>query len=82
MPEIKNTKKQACGNFHCDARAWNAYIQCWPFDAKMCSHCGDVWVGWGWLKQGVFNVFFSWWWSGAVLVDCAENEIDVDVGQH
>jgi len=68
VAEIKNQKQQRCGNYHVDAPMWDAYVQCWPFDAKMCSHCGDVSAGWGWFKQGLFDVLVGWWWQGAVLV--------------
>lgn len=73
MPEIKNQKQQRCGNYHADAPQWDAYVQCWPFDAKMCSCCEDVWVDWGPVKHFIFDVLIGWWWYGLVIV---KKEVD------
>ena len=66
--EIRNTEQRQCGNFHAEGKMLPAYIQCWPFDATMCSVCGDVGVGWGPVKTFFFDVLIGWWWDGMVKV--------------
>jgi hypothetical protein len=65
--EMTNLKRQVCGNFHADAPTQKAYIQCWPFEATLCS-CGDVGVNWGVVKSLAFDILIGWWWDGMVRV--------------
>ena len=73
MTNLNNATQRICGNYHAPAPLLDAWIQCWPFDAKWCSHCGDVGVEWGPVKQFAFDVLIGWWWAGAVLVKDSEN---------
>ena len=63
-----------CHKFHPEFRLLKAYIPCWPFDALMCSECGETVVDWGRLKSIAWSVLVGWMWNGAVKVRVEDEE--------
>ena len=66
--DMSNQVQRRCGHYHADVVMQRCYIQCWPFDAWLCSLCGDVGCEWGPVKIVLFAICISWWWTGKVRV--------------